>query len=87
MTKINCILTGCEYNTGCCITSLDNGVCNKESITLDINQEDVMFECQDYIIDVDKPITCTSCQLSRDGEIRLQPALEFDYVDTDDIPF
>ena len=91
-TVVKCFLTGCKYNSACCLAPHDYNnkdfYCTKSQITIDVDEEDPAgeFECRDFVSGR-KPYVCIKCQMEEnDGDIPLEeePFMEIDIIEEDD---
>lgn len=81
-TRVCCSLTGCIYNSACCVNPSDeNTYCTLKEINLELDEETGVFDCQQYKYDYEKPYECIDCQLEKHGEIELETDFEFIEVD------
>ena len=81
-TKVYCSLTGCLYNSACCVNPVDEKTyCTLKAINLELDEITGVFDCQQYVYDYEKPYECTECQLEKHGEIELDNEIEFIEVD------
>ncbi len=90
-TVVECYLTGCKYNSACCLSPHDFAnikcYCTRESISIDIDEdEDCEFTCKNFESG-HKSKQCVNCQMkSNDGEIPLgaDDIFEVDIFENDD---
>lgn len=81
-TKVKCCMTGCKYNSACCVSpSNDNCYCTRKQINLIIDEEIGNVDCKEYEYDYTKEFECISCQLNKYGEIEIRPEPVFIEVD------
>lgn len=79
MTTIICDMTGCKYNSSCCLAPKDDSlcICTKENITLKIDEEISQLDCAMFEENDSKEIECTSCQVDKYGGIKLPQIIKF----------
>ena len=88
-TVVECYLTGCKYNTACCLSPHDFSnikcYCTKEHISIDINEEDdYTLSCIDFESGHKKK-QCIECIMKdNDGVIPLGDDDIFDIIEVDD---
>ena len=89
MTKVECDLTGCKYNSSCCTSPSDNkkSYCTKEYIQLEMDHDICQLDCSMFEPDVEKDIECRHCQIQKYGGIKLMKALNFDECDFTEFKF
>ena len=81
-TKVKCCMTGCKYNSACCVSSANNDCyCTKKYINLIIDEEIGILDCKEYEYDYKKEHECVPCQLEKYGEIEIRPDPVFIEVD------
>lgn len=81
-TRVNCSLTGCVFNSACCVNPVDvNTYCTLKQIDLIIDEETGVIDCAQYQYDYEKQYECLDCQLEKYGEIELSADVEFIEVD------
>lgn len=80
---INCCLTGCKYNSACCVNPENDKCthCTLKTIDLVLDEETGILDCAQYKYDYNKPYECMSCQLSKYGEIEVSKEPVFIEVD------
>lgn len=73
MTKIKCDMTGCKYNSSCCLSPCNGAeaICTKEDISLCIDQELQQLDCACYEDNFDKQVECNKCQINKYGGIKI----------------
>ena len=87
-TVVECYLTGCKYNTACCLSphvfSNIKCYCTKEHIAIDINEDDdYTFSCIDFESGHKKK-QCIDCIMKdNDGIIPLGDDDIFDIIEVD----
>lgn len=88
-TEVECYLTGCKYNTACCLSPYDFAntkcYCTKKHISFDIDEEgDFSFTCLDFTAG-HKKVKCIECSMKEnDGEIPFDDVFELDEEDDDE---
>jgi hypothetical protein len=83
-TKVKCCLTGCKHNSACCDATERECYCTLKSISLIIDSETGIMDCQQYEYDYGKPYMCIECQLEQNGEIDITPEPDF-IIEVDDL--
>lgn len=77
-TAIKCCLTGCYYNSACCVNpSNTDTYCTLKQIDLKLDEETGVIDCCQYQYDYEKPYECMECQIEKHGEIELESDIEF----------
>lgn len=90
-TLVECYLTGCKYNTACCLSPHDFAnkkcYCTRNSISIDIDEDgSYEFTCVNFESG-HKSRQCINCQMKdNDGEIPLgaDDIFEIDIEEDDD---
>ncbi len=85
-TCIKCCMTGCKYNSACCVSPANNECyCTKQKINLILDDEIGILDCSEYEYDYTKPHECLSCQLDKYGEISVEVGPEPTFIEVDNI--
>lgn len=90
-TVVECYLSGCKYNSACCLDPYDfknrKCYCTREHIIVDLDEENYEFQCA-FFENGHKQKKCISCQIKEnDGDIPLGSPDEVDvelFEDDDD---
>ena len=85
-TCIKCCMTGCKYNSACCVSPANNECyCTKQKINLILDDEIGILDCSEYEYDYTKPHECLSWQLDKYGEISVEVGPEPTFIEVDNI--
>lgn len=77
-TKVNCSLTGCVFNSACCVNPINTETyCTLEEINLELDEETGVFDCAQYRYDYEKSYECIDCQMEKHGGVELEDDIEF----------
>lgn len=88
-TVVECYLTGCKYNSACCISPADTNkkcYCTRNYISIDLDEESMDFQCKHFESGL-KKYKCVNCLMKEnDGEIPLfeEDIFEVELFDNDD---
>lgn len=80
MTRINCELTGCKYNSSCCTSPAEGkkSYCTKAEIDLIVDPDIYQLDCSMFEEDNEKAIECRECQIDKYGGIKLMKEIKFE---------